>query len=77
MKTVTFISHYCSKDKHIRLSDDNYNKLMDHEIYSPIELYLNDVERVSYGLTPIIFSKSQIMRLNKGVIGLEYWDKIV
>lgn len=77
MKTVTFISHFCSKDKHLRLSDDKYNMLLENEYYSPMELYLKDVDRFLYGITPIIFSQSQIMRLNKGVICLDYWDKIV
>ena len=77
MKTVTFISHYFRHETNIRLSDDKYNSLMHNSAYEPIELYLLDANRVSYGISPIIFSVGQIKRLHRELLGTEYWDKII
>lgn len=76
MKNVTFVSHYNKEEMNIRLTDEKYEQLMNNKGYEPMELYLLDADRVAYGKEPQIFSASQIKRLNKALIGTEYWGKI-
>ncbi len=77
MKTVTFVSHYNKEEMNIRLTDEKYDKLMNNSRYEPMELYRLDADRVAYDEEPQILSKAQIKRLNKSLLGTEYWDKIV
>lgn len=77
MKTVTFVSHYFCTEMKIRLTDDKYKMLFNDEYYTPLQLYFQDVDRVSYRLPPVIFSLGQIKKLDKFLLGTLLWDKII
>lgn len=72
MKTITFISHYNKQEMNVRLSDDKAEK-----IDELIELYRNDSDRIAYGYEPRTFSRAQIKRLDKALLGIDYWDNVV
>ncbi len=72
MKTITFVSHYNKQEMNVRLSDDKAEK-----IDELIEQYRNDSDRIAYGYEPLIFSRAQIKRLNKALLGIDYWEKII
>jgi len=72
MKTITFTSHYNKHEMSVRLSDDKAEK-----IDELLELYHNDSDRMAAGYEPKTFSRAQIKRLNKALVGIDYWDKIV
>ena len=74
MKTITFTSHYNKHEMNIRLTDEKYEKLMSDN--APVELYCLDSDRVASGYVPLVFSAAQIRRLNKALVGIDYWDKI-
>ena len=77
MKNLTFVSRYNQTEVNVRLSDDNADKLLNNKYYSAIELYLNDVDRVSAGYDPFIFSKSQIRKLRSYLTGIDCWHDII
>ena len=71
MKTITFTSHYNKQEMNVRLSDDKAEK-----IDELLELYLLDSDRMAAGYEPQTFSRAQIKRLNKALVGIDYWDQI-
>ena len=75
MKSIKFISHYNKRELNLRLPDDKAAKLLASE--NPIELYVEDGDRVCNGAEPRYFSKGQIMKLAFYLNGIDYWDSII
>ena len=71
MKTITFTSHYNKQEMNVRVSNDKAEN-----IDELLELYHLDSDRMAAGYEPQTFSRAQIKRLNKALIGIDYWDNI-
>lgn len=71
MKTITFTSHYNKQEMNVRVSNDKAEN-----IDELLELYHIDSDRMAAGYEPQTFSRAQIKRLNKALIGIDYWDNI-
>ena len=65
MKKVYFTNRFYNVEVEVRLSDNQYLRLITNKYYNPYELYRNDCDRVFVGENPLIFSKNQIKRLNR------------
>ena len=65
MKKVYFTNRFNNVEVEVRLSDNQYLRLITNKYHNPYELYINDCDRVFAGENPLIFSKDQIKRLNR------------
>ena len=64
MKKVYFTNRFNNVEVEVRLSDNQYLRLITNKYYNPYELYINDCNRVFAGENPLIFSKNQIKRID-------------
>lgn len=65
MKKVYFKTRWNEVKVEVRLSDNQYLRLITNIYYNPYELYIGDSDRITARENPLIFSKNQIKRINR------------
>lgn len=76
MTQITFISFYNEIELNINITSEAASLMFHNKNYEPMELYINDCDRVNEGYNPIYFTKSQIKKINSYLTDTDVWKTV-